>query len=397
MNSEVFGRGVGWGRLAPVLAFVFVTSVARYTQPVYNWDNLFYIGLAEMARGATVADAQHSAFAQARAALPVAEYERLIRNESPDDPLRTLVANDTEAFRQQLPFYAVKPIYPALILASRAMGVNGVVASFWISAAALGALAALCCLWLQQRYASGVSATLGCLVTFSSGVFNLGVDPRPDALYAVAVVALSMMAVRARGATWPLALLFPCAILIRPDAVLMCVAVAVCWWLINAAEWRKPVASLFLSAACYTAVTRLAGSYSWLTLMHHCCIKYLPYPATQPIAASLHDLLHIYVRYGQPVYSQTFLTMVLVSVAAIIAALLTHPWRSAPVLLAIAMLTTIGLSFLVHPVDNLRVRSAYYVVSLLMLLSSLGRQPIGPAAALRRRLLVERAPDLAGP
>jgi hypothetical protein len=276
------------------------------------------------------------------------------------------------------------------------MGVNGVVASFWISAAALGALAALCCLWLQERYAPGVSMTLGCLVALSSGVFNLGVDPRPDALYAVAVVALSMMAVRARGATWPLVLLFPCAILIRPDAVLMCVAVAVCWWLVSTAEWRKPVASLFLSAACYAAVTRWAGSYGWLTLMRHCCIKYLPYPATQPIAAGLHDLLHIYVRYGQPIYSQTFLTMVLVSVAAIIAALLTQPWRSAPVLLAFAMLTTIGLNFLVHPVDNLRVRSAYYVVSLLMLLSSLGRQPIRPAATLRRRLLAERAPGSAG-
>jgi hypothetical protein len=175
--------------------------------------------------------------------------------------------------------------------------------------------------------------------------------------------------------------------------VLLCAAVTVCWWLIDTSAWRKPVAALLLAAACYAAVTRLAGSYSWLTLMRHCCIKYLPYPATQPAAATLHDLVRIYAHYGQPLYSQTFLTMVLVSVAAIFAALLTQPWRSAPVLVATAMLVTSGLNFLVHPVDNLRVRSAYYVVSLLILLTSLANRRVELPEWLRRHLLADRAPD----
>jgi hypothetical protein len=211
-------------RVAPLVVFLIVAAAALMVKPgpTYNWDNLFYLGFAEQIRGATIADAHRSAYAQAKAALPMEDYAKLIADGTADDLVRGPAAADAESYGQQIPFYSVKPMYPLLIAAFRHFGVNGVRASFWLSAAALGLLAALCCAWLARYYSIGLSAAMTLLMVFSSGVFHLGVDPRPDALYCAAVIGTLMLSLRAPRLSGGLIALMLLCMLIRPDALILC-------------------------------------------------------------------------------------------------------------------------------------------------------------------------------
>jgi len=376
-------------KLAPLIVFVIVAVAALTvkTGPTYNWDNLFYLGFAEQIRGDSIAQAHESAYGQARAVLPKADYDRLISDGTPDDLVRGPAAQDAEAFRQQIPFYSVKPVYPLLIASFRCLGVNGVIASFWISAAALGLLAALCCGWLSRHYAVGISMAITLLIAFSSGVFNLGVDPRPDALYCAAVIGTLMLSVRSARLTGPLIALMLLCMLIRPDAIILCVFMCLAWMIIRPGEYLRPLIALALCVALYLGVSRAMGAYSWPTLMYHAYIHYLPYPQTHPSRVHVGDLVHIYLKFGQPLYSQTFLTMLLMAVLALLATALTGPARTPLVVFSAVLVLTLPLHFLVHPSDNLRVRSAYYVASLILLLIAISNAAAAAPASVQRWLL----------
>lgn len=379
--------------VAPLVVFLIVAAAALATKvgPTYNFDNVFYLGVAEHYRGQAIPEAHASAYSQIKAALPDADYQKILSDGTPDDLVRIPSATDADVYGQQLPFYSVKPVYPLLIAGFRAFGINGVVASFWISEVALGLLAAVCCAWLSRYYSPWAAALVSVLIAFSSGVFNIGVDPRPDCLYAAVVLLMLMLSMRARMLTSGLIALMLLSQLIRPDAVILCVMTCLAWMFMQPERYLRATIALCLTLGLYLAVTRLAGAYSWPVLMYHAYIAYLPHPRTHPSAVSVADLVRIYVKFGQPLYSQTFLTMLLVAVLALIGNLLTSPLRSAAVALSGALVVTLPLHFLVHPSDNLRVRSAYYVAALVLLLIALSNVLDKTSQVVRRWLLA--APD----
>ena len=57
-----------------------------------------------------------------------------------------MVANDLKIFADQLPFYTVKPVYPALMSLLYRVGVNPVTASIAISATAYAAICFASCM-----------------------------------------------------------------------------------------------------------------------------------------------------------------------------------------------------------------------------------------------------------
>jgi len=376
-------------RLAPLIVFVIVTAAALVTKipGTYNFDNVFYLGFAEEVRGSTITEAHESAYAQIKAALPKEDYEKILSDGTPDDLVRIPSATNVEVYRQQIPFYSVKPVYPLLIAAFRALGFNGVNASYWISAVSLGLLAALCCIWLSSHYAAGLSAAMAVLIAFSSGVFNLGVDPRPDALYAAVVVGTLMVSMRSARLSGGLIALMLLSMLVRPDAIILCLIMCLAWMVIRPGEYARPLVGLGLCLALYFGVTKAMGAYSWPTLMYHAYINYLPYPQTQPSVVHASDLLRIYIKFCQPLFSQSFLTMLLVSVLALIASLLAAPPRSPLVIFCASLVLTLPLHFLVHPSDNMRVRGAYYIASYVFLLIAVSEMAAQSSPFARRWIL----------
>ena len=362
-------------RLAPLLVSVIVAAAAFATKtgPTYNFDNVFYLGIAEEYRGYSLAEAHDSVYAQIKAALPQADYAKILSDGTPDDLVRIPSYESAESYGQQLPFYSIKPVYPLLIAAFRHFGVNGVTASFCISAISLGLLAALCCSWLSRYYAPWTAAAITVLLAFSSGVFNLGVDPRPDALYAAVVLGILALSARLPRLSPLVTGLMLLSILVRPDAIIFCVMMCFAWMVVNPRDYFRPLVTLGLSVVLYFADTKMHQSYSWGLLMYHAYINYLPYPRTHPASVNLSDLVRIYVKFGQPTYSQAFITMLLAAVSALVANLATSPVRSQLVAFSAALVATLPLHFLVHPSDNLRVRSAYYIASLILLLIAVAR------------------------
>jgi hypothetical protein len=380
-------------RLAPLIVFLIVAGAALATKtgPTYNFDNVFYLGFAEEIRGQTISEAHQSAYAQINAALPKEDYEKILSDGTADDLVRIPSATNVEVYRQQIPFYSIKPVYPLLIAVFRSVGVNGVNASFWISAVSLGLLAALCCSWLSRHYAVGLSAAVAVLIALSGGIFNLGVDPRPDALYAAVVIGTLMLTVRSARLSGVLIALMLFSMLVRPDAIILCVLMSLAWLVTKPRDYARPLIALALCLALYVGVTRVMGAYSWPTLMYHAYINYLPYPQTQPSVVHAADLLHIYAKFGQPIYSESFLTMLLVAVLALIGALVTAPLRSPLVVFSAALVLTLPLHFLVHPSDNMRVRSAYYIAALIFRLIAISKSAVRASPAMRRWVFAERS------
>jgi hypothetical protein len=380
-------------RLAPLVVFLIVAAAALATKsgPTYNFDNVFYLGVAERMLGHPIEEAHRSAYEQIRVALPPEDYQKILSDGTPDDLVRIPSANNVEAYRQQLPFYSVKPVYPLLIAGFRIFGVNGVIASLWISAVSLGLLAAMCCSWLGRYYSGAAAAVLSVLIALSAGVFNLGVDPRPDALYAAVVLGMLMLTVRTPRLSAALVALMLFSMLVRPDAIILCLLLCGAWMLLRPGEYGRPLVGIGLCVLLYMSVTRITGAYSWPVLMYHAYIAYQPYPETHPSAVHAVDLLHIYLKYGQPIYSQTFLTMLAVAVAALVASLLVEPLRSAPVACSAVLVLTLPLHFLVHPSDNMRVRSAYYVAALILLLIAVAKAARNVAPPVSRWLLAPQS------
>ena len=183
------------------------------------------------------------------------------------------------------------------------------------------------------------------------------------------------------------------SMLVRPDAIILCVFLCLAWLLIRPGEYRRPLLGMALCITLYLGVTRIVGAYSWLTLMYHAYINYLPHPRTHPYAVHAADLLRIYLKFGQPLFSQSFLTMLLMAVLALLAALATAPLRSPQTALATVIVVTLPLHFLVHPSDNLRVRGAYYIAAFIFLLIAISNAAAISAAPNVRRWLLPRRSD----
>ena len=108
--------------LGLVLLAVFLAGNLALARPFHNWDTIGYIGVAYRMQGLSGDELHATVFREARAHLPEEDYVRNTTN----DAYREAVLADPASLEQQVPFYAVKPMYPALMSALMSLGVNPV-------------------------------------------------------------------------------------------------------------------------------------------------------------------------------------------------------------------------------------------------------------------------------
>ena len=129
------------GVLAWLVMAVIALGIAGYAiyRPAGNADLIEYIAVVHQWEGATGADLSARTYADLDALLDDDQYADVTGTQGITalgrDAYLAKIKADPEALRQQLPFYSVKPLYPALMAALGVVGVPLGFGSVLISAA----------------------------------------------------------------------------------------------------------------------------------------------------------------------------------------------------------------------------------------------------------------------
>lgn len=260
-------------------AVIFATTLVSaswrgLTEPIHNWDMFAYVGTA-------VSWSEHDR--QASYDKTVADSVSEIGGIPTHDLVTNILADNPESFRQQLPFYAVKPLYIALMIAVHALGDTYTAATWQISAVSFLLLGLALALWRPRL-------DLGWWLLLVAAVIALPPAPMailarlstPDAL-ATLLVVVSLYCLLKRRTLAGFAVAGTLTLLARPDAAIVLVLACLLAGVVRDDDLRLSrravagCAALFVAA--YFSVQKLAGAYSLKALFYYTFIERLARPA----------------------------------------------------------------------------------------------------------------------
>ncbi len=276
------------GLTAVILAATFF-SIYYAQRPAYNWDMIAYMAVALIDSGVPEAEVHQKTYA-ALSDVPEAARKPLIE----DGAYRVNVAKDPAKFLSELPFYSVKPLYPALMSVLYRAGVGLATASIVVSAAAYAGLCILFFVWFSRWAAVAVTAPLVVCIALTPFLTQIARVSTPDMLSTFLVLLGTYVVFEKERSGWGAAILI-LAITARPDCIIYL------WWIFCYLLLIRRVSLLGFAAACaaaglfYLGQTWFSGNYGWKILMYYTFVDYnMDFRNFTPLA--LKDYLLIYIR-----------------------------------------------------------------------------------------------------
>jgi hypothetical protein len=195
----------------------------------------------------------------------------------------SILSNNPESFRQQLPFYTVKPLYVALVFALHRVSGTYAAATWHISVFAFLLLGLVLVLW-RSRLDHGVWL-LGIIALGSLGEWPMLTLTRfstPDAL-ATALIMAALFFLLKRHSIAAFIGIGTMSILARPDALVLLLLASIFVYCARDEQARLPLKQAIVSAAIflavYAAVQLTSGSYGWTKLFYYTFVDRLSHPA----------------------------------------------------------------------------------------------------------------------
>lgn len=289
------------------LAACLLLATAAIVRPFPNWDSILY---AASARGLEIhdtADLHHAVYEELAASVSPATYAVLTAG-----PYRGAVSEDTEAFRQQLPFYRIRILYIMLIFVVSLLGMNVFYAIHVVSAASVAAGMLVLFLAFRDR----VQTALLLLIPIGGiplGLLSAARYGTPDGL-AFFVVCLTVLLLM-RG-HWLVLISLPVCILVRTDLIVF-VALLAGYLVFVEKRWRRAaVASLVVCAMVYIALMRFFDNYGLQVTYHMTFVETLPFPADSAIAFTWPDYFSALGKgLAEAITNRAFLLFVGIAVA----------------------------------------------------------------------------------
>ena len=199
-----------WIFYGTTLAIGFILMLVR--SPHYNWDMVAYIGVAQSYISTNKAEIHRNTYDQLQKYLPPERFDERIDA----DIFRSSMYKNADYFSQQLPFYSVKPLYPALMLALNFIGVNFVSASVWISKISFLLCMLVILIWLGRYLKKETASLMVLLILFFNPALFFSSFSTPDSLSGFLFLLCSYFLFAAKKPMYSI-LLFPLLILARPD------------------------------------------------------------------------------------------------------------------------------------------------------------------------------------
>jgi len=315
MTSHVFNReqpynSVLWKELAVTMLLLagLVASIA----PSHNWDLIAYVALTQ-SWGESDTDPLfkperiHTAtWRVLQAELPGETVRRLqgrSRLASSDsrasdrDNYRQAVASEPLVLVAQLPFYSVKPLYPAAMFVLTQAGVLPVAASVIVTR--IGWVLMGCFLFAIIRLRLHFLPALACVALFMHlpMVRALASYSTPDALCSALILgglffSLNMQS-RSSGIFCQLCVVL--AVVARPDSLLF-VGPVLLWFVARDVKyWPRAILVATVTLVCCVLQKQISGNYGWLVLFVHSFVDYLHFPGDMRVELSLPEIMATYL------------------------------------------------------------------------------------------------------
>lgn len=319
--------------------------------PQYRgWDMAAYIALA--------GNTQQQTYAELQRALPPAIYQELIGNVDESRPdgaweyRRDVFANG-DHFRQQLPFYTVKPLHIVAIWALSKLGVPLFTATHLMSAVSFFVIGLVSWTWLSRYLSPWLTMAAGLTIVLQPFVLQAGRSYFPDAMSMALLISGAYFLWEQPKAALAVPLLL-LSILARPDNLIFC-------FLAFALDRRFLYA---LASGCvYLANNYFAHAYSWSTLFYHSFIRYLPAPADATVHVTPSTYFQVLLVNSEILLVRS--EVVVVATLGIWALIYARRYR-APILILLGTMLLHHLAFPAIPGGSERYFSPDYLLILLI-------------------------------
>ena len=270
--------------LANIMAFCFLSFIAvlLVRHPQYNdWDALAYVAVALRDAGMPADQIHSTTYKIMQDFLPPAYWDLLIGHGSVDPEYRQAVAANASAFSAQLPFYSVKPVYPALMAALYVAGAGMIASAMVITSAAYFGFGVLVYVWFRRWMPPMIAFATMALMMLNPYLVAAGRTIIPDMLSALAIVSAAFVMMEHRALALLSAAILLFAILIRPENIIY--AGLFILYMAYRSDIRLSWATMLLvgAAAIYLIETRASGNYGWKTLFEYTFVNKSVTPAEQ--------------------------------------------------------------------------------------------------------------------
>jgi hypothetical protein len=281
-----------WRILAPLLFFFLAASSLALSvyKPYHNWDMIAYIAAAKSFEEKDSESLHSFTYDQVRHSVTDAKYEELTTGTTGREVgYRSKMSTDSSAFKEQLPFYKIRPIYTGLIYLLYKTGVNIVFATHIISGVAV-VVAVTILYTLSISFLAGPLIFAVPLLAIIFGIFDLARLSTPDGLGFLACI-LSVYFYLKKYITL-LLILLPIMIGIRTDLILFTTPLLFFVFVFERSYRWKTALSILISVAIYIGIMTYFKNPGWSTIFYFICIEYLAHPISIPQTLTMQNYLY---------------------------------------------------------------------------------------------------------
>jgi hypothetical protein len=254
-----------------VVAALFAIFLYNFRRPQYDWDMLPYMVIALMDTGKSFESAHSEVYEAIRSGAPAATYEALTDKFPVNDPKyssdHVYRANSflyPDKFRDSLPYYTIKPIFPMLIAGLNIAGVNlirapGIVAGMGYLFSCL-----LIFLWLSRWMAVPIAGITTIAMSLTPQLAAVSILTTPDSLSLFVVLLGVYLIVERNSPTTGLSVLIA-AIAVRPETIIYFLGFALYVVILDKRRYQS-FALVITALILYKLIT--LGGYPWSTLFY---------------------------------------------------------------------------------------------------------------------------------
>jgi len=248
---------------ATYLILIAAAAIYCFKRPLYNWDMLPYSALILKMDGYDDKKAFVYTYESAKENVPPGPYHLLTDSAN---AFRYELANNTEAFDKQLPFYVVKPLYTSLAYLAYKLGFSlpqATLVPCFISYLLIGLLFFH---WLQLYVRLSLAFFVALFIMVSSPLIEVAKLSTPDCLSALLLLGAFYFTVE--KPSLPFALVCMClSVFARIDNVICCFLLTSTAYASKHGNRRQGLKSFLLItilfAVCYLMVGLAAWEYGW--------------------------------------------------------------------------------------------------------------------------------------
>jgi hypothetical protein len=299
-------RASWWRTAAAVLATLYMLALAVYVaqRPSYAWDMIAYMAIALRDAGTPVARIHDEAYAALDASLPQDQLDELRGRGSVDPEFRQAVAADSDSFQAQLPFFSVKPVYPALMAVLHGAGLGLIASGLAVSAAAYFGIGMLLYVWFARWMTPFVAFGIMALMVLDPFLVVLARNVGPDMLSIFLLLLGAYLAIE-RDRPLACALVFIGSIAVRPENVLYAGIFILYLGLFGKLTPARTVLCLAAAGAFCLGLTQFTAHYGWKTQFYYTFVKKSAAAGEAPPPMGLLDYAKMYFnRLDRIVFGQ---------------------------------------------------------------------------------------------